>query len=81
MVKVVVYPSGSWANWIVAASSGVITDPTWAALLRTSVRHAALLKPGEVTEVGCVQDFRPVALSGLLWVLLPGPRLSRGPVR
>jgi len=36
---VVVYPSGRWADWIVAASSGVSTDPTWAAHLRASVRH------------------------------------------
>jgi len=38
-VKVVVYPSGRWADWIVAASSGVSTDPTWAAHLRASVRQ------------------------------------------
>jgi hypothetical protein len=36
-VKVVVYPSGQWADWIVAASSGVSTDPTWAAHLRALV--------------------------------------------
>ena len=38
-VKVVVYPSGRWADWIVAASSGVSTDPTWAAHLRASIQQ------------------------------------------
>src|SRR5262249_2035510 len=38
-VKVAVYPSGQWADWIVAASSGVSTDPTWAAHLGAAVRN------------------------------------------
>ena len=32
----VVYPSGRWRDWILAASSGVSTDPTWACHLRAS---------------------------------------------
>src|SRR5262249_48309579 len=39
-VKVVVYPSGQWADWIVAARSGVCIDPSCAAGMRAPVWHA-----------------------------------------
>jgi hypothetical protein len=36
-VKVAAYPSGQWAGSVVAADSGVSTDPTWADHLRAAV--------------------------------------------